>query len=246
MNAHLETLANLTVTTENGPSVGSHSNETLDQLFNQIKPIIQQGTDSNTIFFFLAMNQGTNVQCGIRQVEHIGPRSQPEQNVTHQPTLGMRRPISPSPPTQEQRTSKRQRSESTVTQQQPPKKLVELRSLQDYRKRVYSHCPENSQEFCKKLITAGFFHCNVGDRTICIYCNLICQQWKRETDDPSEVHRTHSPNCIYVRGYLTPADETVDQDASSAVIAVPLLPDVSVDRAESGTNSFPSLSPTNE
>jgi hypothetical protein len=49
------------------------------------------------------------------------------------------------------------------------------------------------------MIEAGFFHCNVGDRVICIYCNLICQQWTPHTDDPCEVHKTLSPNCPYVK-----------------------------------------------
>ncbi|CAF4665421.1 unnamed protein product [Rotaria sp. Silwood1] len=33
---------------------------------------------------------------------------------------------------------------------------------------------------------------------ICIYCNLICQQWISSIDDPCEVHKILSPNCIYV------------------------------------------------
>jgi hypothetical protein len=49
------------------------------------------------------------------------------------------------------------------------------------------------------MILAGFFQCNVGDRVICLYCNLICQQWLSHTDDPSEVHQTLSPQCPYVR-----------------------------------------------
>ncbi|CAF4864430.1 unnamed protein product [Rotaria sp. Silwood1] len=32
---------------------------------------------------------------------------------------------------------------------------------------------------------------------ICIYCNLICQQWISSIDDPCEVHKILSPNCIY-------------------------------------------------
>ncbi|CAF4254303.1 unnamed protein product, partial [Adineta steineri] len=44
--------------------------------------------------------------------------------------------------------------------------------------------------------------CNVGDRVICIYCNLICQQWSPNNDDPCEVHKTLRPNCIYVKAKL--------------------------------------------
>ncbi|CAF1197190.1 unnamed protein product [Rotaria sp. Silwood1] len=38
---------------------------------------------------------------------------------------------------------------------------------------------------------------------ICIYCNLICQQWISSIDDPCEVHKILSPNCIYVKTKLT-------------------------------------------
>ncbi|CAF4249609.1 unnamed protein product, partial [Didymodactylos carnosus] len=45
--------------------------------------------------------------------------------------------------------------------------------------------------------------CNVGDRVICIYCNIMCQQWTMDTDDPSEIHKTLSPNCFYVKLMLS-------------------------------------------
>ena len=243
MNVNCETLSNSTDLAGNRSVIQSNSNENIYQILDHLKSVLQQGNNSSRICLHLTMNPGTNVQCGIHQAEFIGPRSQPEQNVDRQSIVGMRRRTSPLSRTPEDRPSKRQRSESRVVQLQSPNKLVELRSLQDSRERMYYHCPDNSQEFCRKLIKAGFFHCNVGDRTICIYCNLICQQWRRELDDPSEVHKTLSPNCIYVRGYLTPAatasNETVDQGASSAGTTVPLLPDASVDRAESGTNTCP-------
>jgi hypothetical protein len=62
------------------------------------------------------------------------------------------------------------------------------------------------------MIEAGFFNCNVGDRVICIYCDLICQQWTPHTDDPCEVHRTLSPNCPYVQAKL------IRSSASSIII----------------------------
>ncbi|CAF3010248.1 unnamed protein product, partial [Rotaria sp. Silwood2] len=48
------------------------------------------------------------------------------------------------------------------------------------------------------MIEAGFFNCNVGDRVICLYCNIICQQWTPYTDDPCDVHKMLSPQCPYV------------------------------------------------
>lgn len=70
------------------------------------------------------------------------------------------------------------------------------------RKRGFSHWPHRTIPSSAQMIEAGFFNCNVGDRVICIYCNLICQQWTPHTDDPCEVHKTLSPNCIYVKAKL--------------------------------------------
>jgi hypothetical protein len=70
------------------------------------------------------------------------------------------------------------------------------------------------------MIEAGFFYCNVGDRVICIYCNLICQQWAPHIDDPWEVHETLSPHCPYVKSKLidpVPSSHvTVNKGSSNA------------------------------
>jgi hypothetical protein len=70
------------------------------------------------------------------------------------------------------------------------------------------------------MIEAGFFNCNVGDRVICIYCNLICQQWTPNSDDPCEVHKKLSPKCCYVIAMLTPSQTTstsIINEASTSV-----------------------------
>ncbi|CAF0990665.1 unnamed protein product [Didymodactylos carnosus] len=76
----------------------------------------------------------------------------------------------------------------------------ELSIINEIRKRTYSHwqlkSPSRSQ-----MIESGFFNCNVNDRVICIYCNLICQQFIVH-DDPSEIHRILSPNCCFVKTNL--------------------------------------------
>ena len=54
----------------------------------------------------------------------------------------------------------------------------------------------------EQIIQAGFFCCNIGDRVLCIYCDLICHQWILGMEDPSDVHRTLSPNCPFVRSKL--------------------------------------------
>ena len=53
------------------------------------------------------------------------------------------------------------------------------------------------------MINAGFFYCNIADRVICIYCNLVCERWLPWIDNPYELHKTISPNCKYVQAKLT-------------------------------------------
>ena len=79
---------------------------------------------------------------------------------------------------------------------------TEVKKLQEIRRRTFSNWPARLKAFTERLISAGFFGCNVGDRVICLYCNLICQQWNDLTDDPNEVHQTFSPNCIFITSIL--------------------------------------------
>lgn len=75
--------------------------------------------------------------------------------------------------------------------------LNEVDSLKQYRYRTFSHWP-HPISFHSQLIKAGFFGCNIDDRVICVYCNLICHKWDIEIDDPCEVHKKFSPNCPFV------------------------------------------------
>ncbi|CAF4088316.1 unnamed protein product [Rotaria magnacalcarata] len=77
--------------------------------------------------------------------------------------------------------------------------LLETDLIQQVRRRSFSHWSHRSKPSSAQMIEAGFFNCNVDDRVICIYCNLICQQWTPHIDDPCDVHKTLSPNCIYVK-----------------------------------------------
>jgi hypothetical protein len=113
----------------------------------------------------------------------------------------------------EENVAKRQKTELGSIPCNQQNKLIELNILQEVRHRTFSHWPEKAIPTKQQMITAGFFQCNVGDRVICLYCNLICQQWKGDIDDPVEVHKTLSPNCPYVLSMLT-------QQGSSSVLIV--------------------------
>ncbi|CAF3652304.1 unnamed protein product [Rotaria sp. Silwood1] len=76
--------------------------------------------------------------------------------------------------------------------------LIEVEIMKEVRCRTFSHWPHQKVLSRTQMISAGFFYCNVGDRVICLYCNLICQQWTPHIDDPEEVHQTLSSLCPYV------------------------------------------------
>jgi hypothetical protein len=119
----------------------------------------------------------------------------------------------------EEHPSKRLKTDATVANSQI-NILVEVESLKQVRKRGFSHWPHRSSPSASQMIEAGFFTCNVGDRVICIYCNIICQQWTPNSDDPCEIHKTLSPKCPYVIGILTAPQTTstlqVQRNSSSS------------------------------
>lgn len=86
--------------------------------------------------------------------------------------------------------------------------LIEVNKLRQIRYRTYLHWPDPTGPYVMRLIIAGFFACSVKDRVICLYCNLILQEWKSDIDDPCEVHKTLSPNCPFVLSYLMESEMT--------------------------------------
>ena len=109
-----------------------------------------------------------------------------------------------------------QSQQSCNIQSKPPDILNEIR------RRTFSYWFHHNTSFKEQMIKAGFFSCNVGDRVICLYCNLICQQWVSYKDDPCEVHKTLSPNCSYMREKLSSSStgsEHIVDDSSTKTIS---------------------------
>ena len=113
-----------------------------------------------------------------------------------------RLPLSHSEMNNKENSAKRQKTSDDIYQSKCNYKFSEVKSLKEIRRRTFSHWPSRTQPSTEQMIDAGFFSCSVGDRVICIYCNLICQQWKPNEDDPSELHQTLSPHCSYVLAML--------------------------------------------
>ena len=95
------------------------------------------------------------------------------------------------------------RQMTPATEATAPVALIESSQLQNVRKRTFSHWPHETTPSARQMVEAGFFNCNIGDRVICIYCNLICEKWTPNVDDPCDVHKILSPNCIYTKSFLT-------------------------------------------
>ncbi|CAF0890504.1 unnamed protein product, partial [Didymodactylos carnosus] len=79
--------------------------------------------------------------------------------------------------------------------------FCEISNINDIRTRTFSHW-SLKQPSKIQMIESGFFNCNIADRVICIYCNLLCQHWI-PTDDPAEIHSILSPNCLFVKSNLS-------------------------------------------
>ena len=107
---------------------------------------------------------------------------------------------------------KRQKTELNSTPYDGQVRITETNILRTIRQRTFANWGDKTIPSKAQMIRAGFLHCNVGDRVMCIYCNLICQQWQGEIDDPVEVHKILSPRCGYVRSIL------VMEGSSSVVI----------------------------
>jgi hypothetical protein len=102
---------------------------------------------------------------------------------------------------EQENPSQRQKIE-TIDSEHLSNSFFESDLIQEARRRTFSHWPPDRIPLIEQMIEAGFFNCNVGDRVICIYCDLFCQQWTSPTDDPCEVHKTLSPDCSYVKAKL--------------------------------------------
>jgi hypothetical protein len=93
-------------------------------------------------------------------------------------------------------------ADETSRRHHQPNLFVETDKMIRVRVRTFIHWPHQASPSSAQMIAAGFSYCNVGDRVICIYCNIICQQWMPNKDDPYEVHKTLSPRCPYIVAML--------------------------------------------
>lgn len=79
--------------------------------------------------------------------------------------------------------------------------FMELSSVTDLRKQSFSHWGMSDGIEVKDLVDAGFFCCNIKDRVLCIYCDLILANWSHNVNDLFEIHKNKSPKCLYVAAH---------------------------------------------
>ncbi|CAM4741635.1 unnamed protein product [Rotaria magnacalcarata] len=127
-----------------------------------------------------------------------------------------------------EKPSKRQKVE-VMNRSMPVPALVEVDMIKQIRRRTFSHWIHRNSPTQAQMIEAGFFNCNVGDRVICIYCDIVCQQWTPHTDDPSEVHRVLSPRCPFVVNMLIRREAAslsiINQNSESSGTSAPTTTD---------------------
>ena len=81
-------------------------------------------------------------------------------------------------------------------------RLSQAEDPEEVQRRTFSHFPSFPPEFIAEMIQAGFYGCNIGDRVMCLKCNLICHQWIPTIDNPCDIHRQLAPHCVYVQAKL--------------------------------------------
>lgn len=73
----------------------------------------------------------------------------------------------------------------------------ELQLLKKARSQTFTNWPHVNPSD-ESMALNGWFYCQMGDRTLCIYCNTICQYWSAN-DNPYEVHQRLAPHCPLVQ-----------------------------------------------
>ena len=200
-------------------SVRTNLNDRIVSLKQDVQKRVQKlctGLETHGVHSYTAMNtagfryigQGDTVRCDTCQLEVSGwtqtmvPFSVHADRSPQCQFICSRLPKPSVQLNDEENPAKRQKIESNFDQSKDRCRFMEVKTLKQIRRRTFSHWPHRTKPSAEQMIVAGFFSCNVGDRVLCLYCNLICQQWIRNTDDPSEVHQILSPQCPYVLSML--------------------------------------------
>jgi E3 ubiquitin-protein ligase XIAP len=138
-------------------------------------------------------------------------------------------------------------SSSTTTDQKnhPQRRKIDLKSrfnnsfepdsLEQCRKHTFCQWPHRGALSSECMVRAGFFSCNIDDRSTCLHCNLTCERWTPNVDNPSTVHQTLSPTCLYVKEklYLAQPPSIINGNISSMAA----IPSTSI-HAPNNTNSI--------
>jgi hypothetical protein len=116
-------------------------------------------------------------------------------SLTSSPTAtGRKRAIS-----NEEQNSPKRRKNNLESQSN---NLFEPDSFQRGRRNTFYQWPYRGTVSYERMIQAGFLSCNADDRSMCVHCDLTCEKWISGVDNPSEVHKTLSPECLYVKEKL--------------------------------------------
>jgi hypothetical protein len=107
----------------------------------------------------------------------------------------------------EQENPSERRKTEIIDLESPSNTSVEAGLFQQARRHTFSDWPHRSTPSIEDMRKAGFCACNVGDRVMCIYCNIVCHQWTPHVDEPCEAHKVISPHCRYVKEKLLSGEQ---------------------------------------
>lgn len=128
-----------------------------------------------------------------------------------------------APAAHDSENSSKRKEAASSTENYSAKTLREVEALVAIRRRSFLSSSQETFPRIEQMVEAGFFCCNVGDRVICFYCKIVCQEWIIDRDFPWEVHKTLSPECPYVIA-------TLKKQQTSSVDIVNGTPDTAAPR----------------
>ncbi|XP_064600153.1 baculoviral IAP repeat-containing protein 7-like [Liolophura sinensis] len=88
---------------------------------------------------------------------------------------------------------------------------------EEFRLSTFVNWPQDAPVHPRDLAKAGFYYTDCVDRVKCVFCKGILRNWE-EGDDAMAEHRSHFPNCPFIKGDPTDNVPLSNAGASTHVV----------------------------